>query len=64
MANPQPDQFTRISNELYRAIMQSDFTKRQRNILDLVIRMSYGNCDAARAKREIQELTGKMVVVP
>ena len=42
MANPQPDQFTRISNELYRAIMQTDFTKRQRNILDLVIRMSYG----------------------
>lgn len=42
MANPQPDQFTRISNELYKAIMQSDFTKRQRNILDLVIRMSYG----------------------
>ena len=42
MANPQPDQFTRISNELYRAIMQTDFSKRQRNILDLVIRMSYG----------------------
>lgn len=42
MANPQPDEFTRISNELYMAIMQTDFTKRQRNILDLVIRMSYG----------------------
>lgn len=42
MANPQPDKFTRISNELYEAIMQTDFTKRQRNILDLVIRMSYG----------------------
>ena len=42
MANPQPHQFTRLSNELYKAIMQSDFTKRQRNILDLVIRMSYG----------------------
>lgn len=42
MANPQPDEFTRISNELYTAIMQTDFTKRQRNILDLVIRMSYG----------------------
>lgn len=42
MANPQPDQFTRISNELYEAIMQTDFSKRQRNILDLVIRMSYG----------------------
>lgn len=42
MANPQPDEFTRISNELYTAIMQTDFSKRQRNILDLVIRMSYG----------------------
>lgn len=42
MANPQPDKFTRISNELYEAIMQTDFTKRQRNILDLIIRMSYG----------------------
>lgn len=42
MANPQPDQFTRISNELYEAIMQTNFSKRQRNILDLVIRMSYG----------------------
>jgi len=42
MANPQPDEFTKISNELYKAIMQSDFSKRQRNILDLVMRMSYG----------------------
>lgn len=42
MANPQPEQFTRLSNELYEAIMQTDFSKRQRNILDLVIRMSYG----------------------
>lgn len=42
MANPQPDEFTKISNELFKAIMQSDFTKRQRNILDLVMRMSYG----------------------
>ncbi|MDO7787893.1 replication protein [Desulforamulus aquiferis] len=42
MANPQPSQFTRISNELYNAIMQTDFSKRQRNIIDLVIRMSYG----------------------
>ncbi|GIQ67421.1 replication protein [Xylanibacillus composti] len=42
MANPQPDKFTRISNELYEAIMQTDFSKRQRNILDLVLRMSYG----------------------
>lgn len=42
MANPQPNQFTKISNELYEAIMQTDFTKRQRNILDLVLRMSYG----------------------
>ncbi|MDO7788805.1 replication protein [Desulforamulus aquiferis] len=42
MANPQPEQFTRLSNELYTAIMQANFSKRQRKILDLVIRMSYG----------------------
>lgn len=42
MANPQPDEFTKISNELYTAIMQTNFSKRQRNIIDLVIRMSYG----------------------
>lgn len=34
--------FTRITNYLYEAIMQTDFTKRQLNILNLVIRMSYG----------------------
>jgi len=42
MANPQPDRFTRISNELFEAIMQTDFSKRQRSILDLIIRASYG----------------------
>jgi phage replication O-like protein O len=42
MANPQPDKFTRISNELFEAIMQTDFSKRQRSILDLIIRASYG----------------------
>lgn len=42
MANPQPDKFTKLSNELYEAIMKTDFSKRQRNILDLIIRLSYG----------------------
>ena len=42
MANPQPDKFTRISNELFEAMMQTDFSKRQRSILDLIIRASYG----------------------
>ena len=42
MANPQPDRYTRLSNELYEAIMQTDFSKRQRSILDLIIRASYG----------------------
>ncbi len=42
MANPQPDKFTRISNELIEAIMQTDFSKRQRSIIDLIIRVSYG----------------------
>lgn len=42
MANPQPDKFTRISNELFEAVMQTNFSKRHRNILDLIIRASYG----------------------
>lgn len=42
MANPQPDEFTRISNELFEAILLSDFTKRQLKIIFLVIRLSYG----------------------
>lgn len=42
MANPQPDQFTRLSNELLEAVMRSDFTKRQLNILFLIWRCSYG----------------------
>lgn len=43
MASPQLENgYTRTSNELSEAIMQSDFSKRQRNILDLIIRMSYG----------------------
>ncbi len=42
MANPQPDEFTRISNELLEAILLSNFTKRQLNIILLAIRLSYG----------------------
>lgn len=42
MANPQPDRYTRLSNELFEAIMQTDFSKRQRSMLDLIIRASYG----------------------
>ncbi|MBH8587111.1 replication protein [Thermoactinomyces sp. CICC 10520] len=42
MANPQPDKFIKLSNELYEAIMTADFSKRQRKVLDLIIRMSYG----------------------
>ncbi|QQE81570.1 replication protein [Alicyclobacillus sp. SO9] len=43
MASPQPtDSHTRISNQLYTQILMRDFTKRQRAILDLIIRLSYG----------------------
>ncbi|GAB6181725.1 hypothetical protein JCM14036_30440 [Desulfotomaculum defluvii] len=59
MANPQPNEFTRISNELYNAIMQTDFSKRQRNIIDLVIRLSYGCGKKAAILRPIDfELVG------
>jgi phage replication O-like protein O len=43
MASPQCENgYTRTANELSEAIMQSDFSKRQLNILNLIIRMSYG----------------------
>ncbi|KAF1084946.1 Bacteriophage replication protein O [Sporotomaculum syntrophicum] len=42
MANPQPGEFTRISNKLFEAIILTNFKKRQLNIILLVIRLSYG----------------------
>jgi len=42
MANPQPDEFTRIANELFEAIILANFKKRQLNIILLLIRLSYG----------------------
>lgn len=43
MASPQPDDsHTRISNELFNQIIMRDFTKRQRAIIDFIIRFSYG----------------------
>ena len=34
--------FTKLDNDLLRVILTSDFTKRQQNILLLIIRFSYG----------------------
>lgn len=43
MANPQIENgFTRLANELQDAFIKFKITKRQRNILDLIIRLSYG----------------------
>lgn len=43
MANPQPtDSHLRISHEIITEIMRRNFTKQQRNILDLVLRLSWG----------------------
>ncbi|AZO95248.1 replication protein [Halocella sp. SP3-1] len=42
MANPQPDSYTKLSNEILEAIMKSQFSKRQLNILFLIWRCSYG----------------------
>jgi len=42
MANPQPGEFTRLANQLLEAIILANFTKRQLNIILLVIRLSYG----------------------
>jgi len=43
MANPQPtDAHLRMAHSINEAIMMRDFTKRQRKILDLVLRLSWG----------------------
>lgn len=43
MANPQPtDAHLRIAHSISEQIMISDFTKRQRKILDLILRLSWG----------------------
>lgn len=43
MANPQPtDAHLRIAHRISEEIMASDFSKRQRKILDLILRLSWG----------------------
>lgn len=43
MANPQPtDAHIRIAHSITEAIMVRDFSKRQRKILDLILRLSWG----------------------
>ncbi|KKL70097.1 hypothetical protein LCGC14_2108350 [marine sediment metagenome] len=43
MANPQPtDAHLRVAHSINEAIMTRDFTKRQRKILDLILRLSWG----------------------
>ena len=43
MANPQPtDAHLRVAHSINEAIMMRDFTKRQRKILDLILRLSWG----------------------
>ena len=43
MANPQPtDAHLRIAHSINEQVMVSDFTKRQRKILDLILRLSWG----------------------
>jgi len=43
MANPQPtDAHLRIAHSIQEQVMVSDFSKRQRKILDLILRLSWG----------------------
>ncbi len=43
MANPQPtDSHFRISHKIEEEIMMRDFTKRQRSIMDFILRLSWG----------------------
>lgn len=60
MANPQPDKFTKISNELYEVILKTDFTLRELKIIFTVIRFTYGfnRKEAELSVRFISEATG------
>ena len=42
MANPQPDQFTKIANEILEILPRCKFNGTQRGILDIVFRYTYG----------------------
>lgn len=42
MANPQADRFVKISNELWDEVIRRDFSKRQKDIIMFVWRLSYG----------------------
>lgn len=42
MANPQPDKFTKISNELFDALINIRIPGESRQVLDFIIRKTYG----------------------
>ena len=42
MANPQPDQFTRISNELLEALARIRISGEENQVLRVIIRKTYG----------------------
>jgi phage replication O-like protein O len=42
MVNPQPDQFTRISNEILEVMAKTPLNGTQRRIIDVVLRYTYG----------------------
>ena len=42
MASPQPDKFIRIANELWDEVIRRDFSKRQKDIINFLWRLSYG----------------------
>lgn len=60
MASPQPDKFTKISNELLDAVLAFDFGKRQLKVLFYVIRKTYGYSKKADAMSygQIAKATG------
>ena len=42
MANPQPDKFTKISNELLEALCRTRIPGEARQMLDVILRLTYG----------------------
>jgi len=43
MASPQPNSpHLRITHSIFEVLMMTDFTKRQRKIIDLILRLSWG----------------------
>lgn len=61
MANPQPDNFLKLSKELWKAITKWKFQPRARQVFDAIVFLTYGSFPSVKHKQismsEIMDLT-------